>query len=212
MSRFVLRVWLDDRPGALGAVASRIGSVRGDLVGIEILERGGGRAIDELHVELPDDSLVDLMVREIMEVDGVDVEDVRPARATEGDGRVEVLRAVRRLCAHDEPSQIYEVLGRYLFERLNAEWLTLIDVNGNALECVFGEPPSLPWLLAYLEGARYAMNEAGGSEDVAWVGLGQTSLRLVVGRTGRPYRQIEREELEELGALAEFPLTRLRSC
>ena len=39
-----LRVWLPDRPGALGAVASRIGGVKGDVVGIEILEQGAGRA------------------------------------------------------------------------------------------------------------------------------------------------------------------------
>src|SRR5258708_2115710 len=58
MRSFVVRVWLPDRPGALGAVASRIGSVRGDLTGIEILERGGGRAIDELIVELPSEDLV----------------------------------------------------------------------------------------------------------------------------------------------------------
>ena len=65
MALFVLRIWLEDRPGALGAVASRIGAVKGDLVGIEILERGGGRAIDELLVELPFPELVSLMIREI---------------------------------------------------------------------------------------------------------------------------------------------------
>ena len=59
-----LRVWLPDRPGALGAVASRIGSVKGDVTGIEILEQGGGRAIDDLVVTLPDPSLVDLLDRQ----------------------------------------------------------------------------------------------------------------------------------------------------
>ncbi|MEY4175069.1 MAG: hypothetical protein RI900_2234, partial [Actinomycetota bacterium] len=44
MQTFVVRVWLPDRPGALGQVASRVGAVRGDVVGIEILERGGGSA------------------------------------------------------------------------------------------------------------------------------------------------------------------------
>ena len=47
----MVRVWLPDRPGALGAVASRIGAVRGDVIGIDILERGGGRAVDELTVD-----------------------------------------------------------------------------------------------------------------------------------------------------------------
>ena len=45
---FVIRMWLPDRPGALGQVASRIGGVRGDVVGIDILERENGQAVDEL--------------------------------------------------------------------------------------------------------------------------------------------------------------------
>src|SRR5437764_1783624 len=88
---FVLRVWLPDRPGALGAVASRIGAVRGDLVGIDILERGAGRAIDELIVELPSRDLVSLLVDEMGQVDGVDVEDVRPAGDGKPDPRVDAL-------------------------------------------------------------------------------------------------------------------------
>src|SRR5205085_5038228 len=75
---YLMRVWVPDRPGALGGVASRIGAVRGDLVGIDILERGAGRAIDELVVELPDAGLLDLLVNEVSQVDGVDVEYVRP--------------------------------------------------------------------------------------------------------------------------------------
>ena len=78
MGSFVVRVWLPDRPGALGQVASRIGAVRGDVVGIEILERGGGSAIDELVVALPDDVTRELLLAEIGYVDGVAIEDVRP--------------------------------------------------------------------------------------------------------------------------------------
>ena len=58
MESYVLCVWLLDRPGALGAVASRIGAVKGDVVGIEILETGAGQAIDELVVQLPEATLV----------------------------------------------------------------------------------------------------------------------------------------------------------
>src|SRR3954466_8120568 len=65
MATYVLRLWLPDRPGALGAVASRVGAVGGDLVGIDILERGAGVAIDELVVELPDESLISLLIGEM---------------------------------------------------------------------------------------------------------------------------------------------------
>ena len=74
---YVVRLWLPDRPGALGQVASRIGSVRGDVVGIDILETGNGQAIDELVVELPDPSVVELLVHEVSQVDGVKVEEIR---------------------------------------------------------------------------------------------------------------------------------------
>ena len=40
MSLHVLRIWLPDRPGALGAVASRVGAVGGDVIGIDILIDG----------------------------------------------------------------------------------------------------------------------------------------------------------------------------
>ena len=73
----VVRVWMPDRPGALGQVASRIGAVRGDVLAIEILEQGGGRAIDELTVLLPDDDLIVLLAAEVDAVDGVSVESIR---------------------------------------------------------------------------------------------------------------------------------------
>ena len=47
MITYLVRIWLPDRPGALGQVASRIGAVRGDVVGIEILERDGRDALIE---------------------------------------------------------------------------------------------------------------------------------------------------------------------
>src|SRR3954466_11933190 len=71
MATYVLRLWLPDRPGALGAVASRVGAGGGDLVGIDILERGAGRAIDELVVELANEDWVGLLLTEVAEVDGV---------------------------------------------------------------------------------------------------------------------------------------------
>ncbi len=78
MVTYTLRIRLPDRPGALGLVASRIGAVGGDIVAIDILTRDGGRAVDEFVVELADDGLVPLLRSEIHEVDGAEVEEVRP--------------------------------------------------------------------------------------------------------------------------------------
>jgi ACT domain-containing protein len=74
---YVLRISLPDRPGALGAVASRIGAVGGDIIAIDILHRTEANAIDEFVVELGDEALVDLLRSEVHEVDGVVIQDVR---------------------------------------------------------------------------------------------------------------------------------------
>ena len=72
--RLVVRVWLPDRPGALGLVASRIGAIGADIVGVDVLERSEHVAVDEFAVMLDDADLVKLLVREIEEVDGASVE------------------------------------------------------------------------------------------------------------------------------------------
>lgn len=76
-AHLVVRVRLPDRPGALGLVASRIGALGADIVGVAILARSDGAVVDEFAVVLPDDGLVRLLVREIEEVDGVSVEESR---------------------------------------------------------------------------------------------------------------------------------------
>lgn len=79
MISYRLRIRLPDRPGALGAVASRIGAVGGDIVAIDILGRAEGRAVDEFMIDLAGEHLVGLLESEIHEVDGAVVEDIRPA-------------------------------------------------------------------------------------------------------------------------------------
>ncbi len=85
MGRYVVRIELPDRPGALGQVASRIGAVGGDIIAIDILDRTGGKVVDEFVVELAGDHLVDLLRSEIHEVDGAQVDDVRLVEAAEPD-------------------------------------------------------------------------------------------------------------------------------
>lgn len=52
--RYSVRLWVPDRPGMLGAVAMRLAALGGNVVGLEVLERSGEVAVDELMVELPD--------------------------------------------------------------------------------------------------------------------------------------------------------------
>ena len=97
MFNYLIRVHLPDRPGALGAVASRIGSVGGDVISIEILERHDGLVVDELGISLPDDHLIDLLRDEILEVDGASVESLRAVEGALPDRHTELLEVATEL-------------------------------------------------------------------------------------------------------------------
>ena len=205
MALFVLRIWLDDRPGALGAVASRIGAVKGDLVGIEILERGGGRAIDELLVDLANPELVSLMAREISEVDGADVEDIRPASDGMRDVRISALSSIATLMEMTNSKDfVSELIGTVIFD-FESDWSCLIRPKTQEMLVASGEVPTSSWLSAFVEGTATLgdRGEIQGPGDVAWAPLAGSELVVVVGREKRPYRVIEREQLRLIGRIAD---------
>ena len=78
---FLLRVSLPDRPGALGLVATALGTVEADIVSVDVIERGPGYAVDDLVIELPPGRLPDTLVSAAATVDGVRVESIRPYAA-----------------------------------------------------------------------------------------------------------------------------------
>ncbi len=211
MTTHVLRVWLPDRPGALGAVASRIGAVRGDLVGIDILERGAGRAIDELVVQLPSDDLVPLLVSEVSEVDGVDVEDVRPLHDTGFDARAHSLETAAALVEQGSVQDLLDLLVRHVRQDYDADWVVVVGADAAealaSAEAVAegGDVPPASWLRAFVvgSGASAQLNAADcGPDDVAWAELPAVGRTLVLGREGRPLRARERRQLLALARIA----------
>lgn len=214
MPAFVVRVWLPDRPGALGAVASRIGAVRGDLVGIDILDRGAGRAIDELVVDLPDASLVPLLIQEINQVDGVDVEEVRPV-GDEGrpDPRLAALETAAALVEQDTPNGVLDVLVERAVSEFDAAWATVTDSTTGDVRVSAGEAPPTTWVSAFVGGVGKDKDNAGDGDgdgheggsagDVAYGPLTRSGLTLVLGRPGRPWRSVECRQLAALAAVAD---------
>lgn len=200
----MVRVWVPDRPGALGSVASRIGAVRGDLVGIDILERGGGRAIDELLVDLPDDALVPLLISEVAQVDGVDVEDVRPAADWLADPRLDALETAAVLVEQDSVGHLLDRLTAHATHDFTADWAAVVDLESPAPLTTVGPVPPAAWLEAFVAGSRVSIPAAGvgGPDDVAWAEMETAALVLVVGRRGRPFRARERQQLSALARIA----------
>jgi hypothetical protein len=203
---YVVRVWLPDRPGALGAVASRIGAVRGDLIGIEILERGAGRAIDELVVSLPGEGLVELLVSEIVQVDGVDVEDVRPVPVAARDPRVDALETAAILVEQQTPDDLHRALAIHAQHDFEATWSAVVDLDGPLPLAGVGPVPPAQWLGAFVAGSltseRVAAGECG-PDDIAWAALPLADLAIILGRDGRPFRARERLQLATLARIAD---------
>ena len=192
-------MWLPDRPGAFGSVASRIGAVRGDLVAIDILERGAGRAVDELVIELPDADLEHLLVKELHEVDGVDVEEVRRVPDGRRDRRLAALETAADVVAQQAPAAVLEVLVARACREFEAAWAVVADVERGAVIATGGEAPPAAWVLAFARG----VTPTAATGDVAWAPLPGAGLALVLGRPARPLRALEREQLAVLATIAD---------
>jgi hypothetical protein len=134
-----LRVRLPDRPGALGLVASRIGAVRGDVLGIEILETIGTSVVDEFVVRLETAEVIDLMVAEITAVDGACVEHLRVVSDPGIDTGLSTLKAAVRCVEVDRSSRL-EVLCDEVAMLFDARWVMISDSGSGAVVCARGEP------------------------------------------------------------------------
>lgn len=201
MINVVVRVWLPDRPGALGQVASRIGAVRGDVLGIEILEQGAARVVDELTVALPSDDLVTLLTNEIDAVDGVSVEDVRVVEADRTDPNLAALAAGAAM-AEAEPGERLVVLCHAVQRLVDADWTVLLR-EGEIIAQV-GESPQIGWLSAFLAGSEH-LSEVDETlpGDVVWGHLLSTRLTVAAGRGDRVIHERERVRVNLLARLAD---------
>ena len=200
----LVRVWLPDRPGALGLVASRIGSVDGDIVGIDVLEQGDGVAVDEFAVVLRNAGGLDLMVREIEEVDGASVEEVRVVEHFP-DPRLDALESASRLCGAPTVPALQETLVAETRAEFLADWSALLA--GSRVLASTGAPVPDPCVLEALETGTAASpmvaDGTTGPDDLAMASLPTHHGALLVGRDGRAFRRRERAQLVALAGIAD---------
>lgn len=206
MAIYVVRVWVPDRPGALAQVAGRIGARRGDVIGIEILERGGGRAIDELVVSLPSDGELEPLITEISQVDGVDVEDVREVVGEPQDQQVAALAIAERMAEAPEADGVLDVLCEELRAALDCDWVAVLALDPPAPRCATGPAPSAAWLAAFLAGSSHlesSDDEGNAPPDLVWAALRRSGLELVAGRRPRAFHSRERRVAAALAGVAD---------
>jgi hypothetical protein len=202
----VARIWMPDRPGALGQVASRIGAVRGDVLAIEILEQGGGRAVDELTVSLPDDDLIGLLTAEIDAVDGVSVESIRVVDPDRTDASLSAL-ALGAAIAESPPEERLDVMIAGVQRFAETDWVIVLR-EGEPIARI-GSPPDIEWLMAFLAGSEHldGLDDSAPS-DLMWGHMVFSGINVAAGRTGNPIHERERIRFSLLLRLADALVSR----
>jgi len=200
----LVRVWLPDRPGALGLVASRIGAVDGDIVVIDVLERGDNVAVDEFTVLLRKSVAIELLVREIEEVDGASVEQVRTIDHFP-DPRLDALASASRLCGAATVDDLCRTLVEQTHGEFAADWSALLR-DDTVLASAGAATPDASVLEALVAGTAASPRVADGTtgpDDLAVASLTEHGAALLVGRDGRAFRRRERAQLVALAGIAD---------
>lgn len=146
---FLLRLVLPDRPGSLGAVATAIGRVGGDIVSLDVVERGPQGAVDDLLVSLPPGGLADTLITAAVTVPGVVVESLRPYVGIADLHRD--LELVEELAA--APTMGLALLTEHVPGVFRAGWALMVELGGDGVRVQHasagaprGATIDLPWL------------------------------------------------------------------
>ncbi len=125
---YLLRLVVPDRPGILGAVATALGTAGVDIVSVDVLERGGGVAVDDIVVDLPADRLPDSLTTAAQAVDGVQVESLRPfAGPLDTHRELELLESLARAAE----GTAVKLLAAELPRVFHSGWAVVLDGGGD---------------------------------------------------------------------------------
>lgn len=198
---FLLRVELPDVPGSLGAVASALGTAGADINAIEIVERTGTNAVDDVLLDLPPDVMPDSLVSACHRLEGVRV--LWVSRYDAGASLRLDLEAVETMSA--EPKHAVERLVAMVPQTFRCDWSLAIcprPDGGAELLAASGTAPDLPvvatqWLQDVAHPVRLPDHADWSDTVLAAAPLGDGVV--VLGRSGGP--EVLDSELARFGHL-----------
>ena len=210
---YLLRLVVPDRPGTLGAVATALGEAGIDIVSLDVLERTGGFAVDDVVVELPRGRLPDSLITAAQAVPGVTVESLRPfAGPLDTHRELELLDALARA---DESTAV-KLLAAELPRVFHGSWSVVLEATGDSWRVAAAseaapafEGLTLPWMP--LQAPRLLPSEddwlPGRWRDMAIEMMaapyGGPGCAVVLGRSGGPaFRRSELLRLAHLAGIA----------
>ena len=131
----LMRVSLPRRPGALGAVATALGSLDADINLVEIVEKGPDCEIDEFILDLPASQTIEAIVAACDGLEGVEVQWIR--NYPRGGGIESDLELLRRMNA--DSCGAAEMLASASPIVFRAQWGLVLDVSAEP-RVTFGTP------------------------------------------------------------------------
>ena len=131
---YLLRVYLQDRPGSLGLLAVQLGSVGADILSLEVVERGDGYAVDDLVVEVAPGALPDSLITAAEKVKGVRVDSIRPYAGVLDTHRE--LELVDRVATADTDRR--QILVDNAPRVLRVSWAMVLTRGGSGVLRLFG--------------------------------------------------------------------------
>jgi ACT domain-containing protein len=210
---YLLRLVVPDRPGTLGAVATALGGAGADIVSLDVLERAGGLAVDDVVVDLPAGRLPDSLITAARTVPGVEVESLRPFSGSLDTHReLDFLDAL----AHAAEGTAAKLLAAELPRIFHCGWAVVLDCAGSHWDVVAASEaaPSfdgraLPWMplttprLLPSDGDWLPERWREMAIEMMAAPYGGEACAVVLGRSGGPaFRRSELLRLAHLSGIA----------
>lgn len=190
-----LRVSVADRPGSLAALTRALAAAGANVISLTVLQREGGRAVDDLLLEWPFDRPWDQVVRAVAGCQGARLHGLRHVATAE---RTPDLAVVQQVVA--QPARALEIVVDQLPSLLIADWAAVEDRRSprEPVLATTGAPLPLPAIPVTLPRPRVLVFE---DASIIAVPCAHTDLRLLVGREGGPgFTRGEREHAAQLFA------------
>ena len=215
---FLMRVRMPDTPGSLGLLAMALGTVGGDIRGVDIVGQAEleepNTVVDDIVVSLPTGHLPDSLITATQELDGFFVDSIRPFSGTvDRRGQIQMLSGVAEQRRHKEKA--LEILMQDLPRTMTAGWAVVLETsprthrvaaspaapedNGQELD----QPPLTEARVLNPEREDWITeNWAVMNSALAGTPIDGTDLLLIVGRPGGPdFLVSEVEHLRQLGSI-----------
>ncbi|WP_257158639.1 amino acid-binding ACT domain protein [Corynebacterium cystitidis] len=214
---YLIRVKLPDEPGSLGDLAQAFGMLGADIKSVDVVQTldDDGSVLDDIVVTLPKDVMADELITAATEVEGADVDSIRPFTGrVDRRGQIKMLACVAA-CAHNIPAAMEELV-TVMPQAMTSSWAIVLEETDKGVRRVAasqaapaddGSSPAL----AHVSSARILdaehedwIPQPWGLLDSALAAtpLAHTSMILVMGRIGGPhYLASEVSHIGDLGLI-----------